>query len=109
MSPFDGFTCKPYYRLIPIDGTFETPYALKKGFYVVRKEYDARFFCTWTLSNAIATRFSILFGDSLTVYQKSNMSQLRKINMGYVVPLPNTAFETLLDVKLIHFKINPKS
>ena len=48
LSPFTGFDCAPYWRLIPVDGTSEAPYSINNGFYIVKQEYDVRFFCTWS-------------------------------------------------------------
>ena len=102
MSPFDGFNCKPYYRLFPVDGTQENPYELKGTGYVVRKEYNVRFFCTWTFDDAVATGFSLQFGDSYISYGQGNMTQLRKIPKGYVVPLPRQVFQDQAEVSWIN-------
>ena len=48
LSPFEQFTCSPYWRLFPIDGTLENAYKSENNIYVVKKEYDVRFFCTWS-------------------------------------------------------------
>ena len=59
-SPFIGFDCAPYWRLIPIDGTLESPYAINNGLYIVKQEYDVRFFCTWSQKGIFKNKLSYL-------------------------------------------------
>jgi len=89
----------PFYRNFPDDSTKENLYDELSGTaYIVRKEYDVRFFCTWTQDDAFATGFSLQFGDNFTSYEAENMTQLKNISKGYVVPLSKEFFETQIEV-----------
>ena len=37
----------PHWREFASDGTYEQAYAQTNNTYIVRKEYDLRFHCTW--------------------------------------------------------------
>lgn len=95
LSGFDGFHCKPYWRLFPVDGTKENAYDWKGTRYVVRKEYDVRFYCTWSMKDSVATQFNITYHGQKKNWTSYNLGPLPlyAIPGGYVVPLPKAFFQ----------------
>ena len=105
LSGFDGFSCQPFWRQFPVDGTKENPYSFRVDRYIVRKEYNVRFFCTWSMADTVATSFNITFGDDgsqsqswRTVGPDYPPLPLYAIPNGFVVPLNKAWFASQTSV-----------
>ena len=58
-SDFTGFNCVPYWRLYPTDNSPDITYNQTNQTYYVKKEYDIRWYCTWTRLGILNYRIPI--------------------------------------------------